>query len=135
MIEKVKVCSSSTLEQALEAVRKAYEESKYVELTIKKKGLTRSNQQNKALHKYFSMLADKLNDGGYDVRKTLKADVDLPWSPDLIKDLMWRPLQKAMFDVDSTAKMKRADYTKVYEVLNRHTASKLGVSVQWPSED
>lgn len=135
MIEKVKVCSSSTLEQALEAVRKAYEESKYVELTIKKKGLTRSNQQNKALHKYFSMLADKLNDGGYDVRKTLKADVDLPWSPDLIKDLMWRPLQKAMFDVDSTAKMKRADYTKVYDVLNRHTSSKLGVSVQWPSED
>ena len=129
------VNSDKSLEEAIDLLRQSYAEYKYLDLDIKVKGKARSGQQNRALHKYFSMLADKLNAAGLDMRKTLREDVDMPWSPDLIKDFMWRPLQKAMFDVDSTAKMKRADYTKVYEVLNKHTASKLGVSVAWPSED
>lgn len=129
------VNSDKSLDEAIELLRQSYAEYKYLDLEIKVKGKARSGQQNRALHKYFSMLADKLNEAGLDMRKTLREDVEMPWSADLIKDFMWRPLQKAMFDVDSTAKMKRADYTKVYEVLNRHTASKLGVSVAWPSED
>ena len=129
------VNSDKSLEEAIELLRQSYAEYKYLDLDIKVKGKARSNQQNRALHKYFSMLADKLNDGGLDIRKTIKSDVDMPWSAEWVKELLWKPLQKAMFDVDSTAKMKRADYTKVYDVLNRHTASKLGVSVAWPSED
>ena len=129
------VNSDKSLEEIISLIRQSYAEYKYIDVEIKVKGKARSGQQNRALHKYFSMLADKLNEAGLDMRKTLREDVEMPWSADLVKDFMWRPLQKAMFDVDSTAKMKRADYTKVYEVLNRHTASKLGVSVAWPSED
>jgi len=129
------VNSDKSLEEIISLIRQSYEEYKFIDVEIKVKGKARSGQQNRALHKYFSMLADKLNEAGLDMRKTLREDVEMPWSADLVKDFMWRPLQKAMFDVDSTAKMKRADYTKVYEVLNRHTASKLGVSVAWPSED
>jgi len=128
------VNSDKSLDEAIELLRQSYAEYKYLDLDIKVKGKARSNQQNRALHKYFSILADKLNEAGLDMRKTLREDIEIPWSADLVKDFMWRPLQKAMFDVDSTAKMKRADYTKVYEVLNKHTASKLGVSVEWPSD-
>jgi len=130
----VNINSDKSLDEAIELLRQSYAEYKYLDLDIKVKGKARSNQQNRALHKYFSILADKLNEAGLDMRKTLREDIEIPWSADLVKDFMWRPLQKAMFDVDSTAKMKRADYTKVYEVLNKHTASKLGVSVEWPSD-
>lgn len=127
--------NQASLEEAISQLKKDFEESKYLELDIKRKGKTRSGQQNRALHKYFQLLADALNDAGYDMRNTLKCDVEMPWSPDMIKEWIWRPVQKAMFDIDSTAKMKRADYTKVWEVLNRHTSSRFGIAIQWPSED
>jgi len=55
----------------------------------------RTNRQNKALHLYFQMLADELNNAGLDVRRTLREDVEIPWSPYLIKELIWRKVMVA----------------------------------------
>jgi len=126
--------NQASLDAAITQLRKDFEDSRYLELDIKRKGRTRSGRQNRALHKYLAMLADALNEAGYDMKRTLKQDVDICWTPDLCKAYMWRPIQKAMFSIESTAKVKRADYPKIYETLNRHTAQKLGISVPWPSE-
>ena len=127
--------SKESLEAEIDRLRKSFEECKYLEIEVKHKGKARSNQQNKALHKYFDLLANALNDAGYDMKRTIKPEIDVPWNAYLIKLLMWKPLQDAITGEESTAKAKRDDYTKVYEVLNRHTAQKLGISVPWPSNE
>ncbi len=127
------VNSDKSLEEVISLLRQSYAEYKYLDVEIKVQGKARTNTQNKALHKYFSLLANALNDSGYDMRRTIKPEIDIPWSADLIKRFMWKPLQDAITGEESTAKAKRADYSKVYDVLNRHTAQKLGISVPWPS--
>ena len=94
----------------------------------------RTPLQNKAEHKYFELLADALNAAGHDMRHTLKEDIDIPWSKETVKEYLFKPIMKAMFDIDSTADLTTVQTNDVYEVLNRHTASKLGVSVEFPSD-
>jgi hypothetical protein len=86
------------------------------------------------LHLYLDRLAEALNDAGYDMKKTLKEDVDIPWNRDMAKDFLWRPIQKAMTGKESTTEMNTVDPSDIYEVLNRHIAEKFGVSVPWPTE-
>jgi len=95
----------------------------------------RTLTQNAAIHKYFSMLAESLNNAGLDVKKTLRHDFDIPWSESLVKELIWKGVQKAMFDIDSTTKLDTAQVSQVYEVINRHIGSTHGVSVIFPSNE
>ena len=95
----------------------------------------RTLPQNRAIHKYFTMLAESLNNAGLDVKKTMKHDVDIPWTETLIKELIWRKVQLAMYDVESTAKLDTEQVGKIYEVINRHIAQTFGVSVVFPSKD
>ena len=81
------------------------------------------------------MLADSLNESGQDMRKTLKPEIEIPWTMESIKNLMFKPIIKAMFGVDSTKELNTKQISEAYEVLNRHTASKLGVSVVWPHDE
>jgi len=96
---------------------------------------TRTIQQNKALHKYFSMLSEQLSDAGYDMRSTLKHDVEIPWSQDNVKACMAKPIMMAMFEKEHTSELSTKEINELYEVLNRHTASKLGISVPFPSNE
>ena len=98
-------------------------------------GSTRTKQQNNALHLYCRNLAEALNDAGYDMKRTIKQDVDIPWSDDLVKNFLWRPIQKAVTGKDSTAHLKKEQYNEVYQILNRHLADKFGVSVPFPQAE
>ena len=96
----------------------------------------RTLTQNSALHLYFELLANALNDAGLDMKKVLEVKTgDVPWNKDTIKEVLWRPLQDAMTGEESTTKLSTTEVSEVYEVLNRHTASKLGVSVEWPTRE
>lgn len=97
--------------------------------------MNRTLPQNRSLHLYCTMLADALNDSGQDMRKTLKPEIDIPWTMENIKNLMFKPIIKAMFDVDSTKDLDSKQISEAYEVLNRHTAEKLGISVIWPHQE
>jgi len=101
------------------------------EITKKK----RTSLQRKALQLYCKMLADELNDAGLDMKKVLKPEIDIPWTMESVKNFLWRPIQEAMFDKESTTELNTDEVTKVYEVLNRHTAQKLGVGLRFPSID
>ena len=95
----------------------------------------RTIQQNKALHKFYELLATKLNEAGYDMRKTLKNDIDIPWSKESVKDFLWRPIQQALLGKDSTTELETKDIDKIYDVLNRHLGEKLGIHVDFPSNE
>ena len=94
-----------------------------------------TDQQRKALHKFFELLAESLNDGGWNVQKTLRHDVEIPWNKTLVKELIWRPVQEAMTDKHSTTKLDRIEPSQIYEVLNRHLGEKLGIHVDWPCDE
>ena len=95
----------------------------------------RTPLQNKSLHKYFSILAEDLNDSGQDMRMVLKPEIEIPWTKDSIKELLFKPIAEAMFGKSSTTDLTTKEISEVYEVLNRHTSQKLGVSVTWPHEE
>jgi hypothetical protein len=105
----------------------------------KKKPEQRTAQQNRALHKYFTMLANDLNEAGYDLKKVLKpaylATVDIPWTPDTVKAHLWRPIQEAQLQKESTTELSTREVDVVYNTLNRHLGEKLGIHTPFPSEE
>lgn len=101
-------------------------------VTIEKVKNNRTAQQNRALHLYFTMLANALNDAGLDQRQVLKPEIDMPWSQYSVKEFLWRPIQKAMTQKDSTAKLERQEINDIFRVLHLHMVEKLSVNVFFP---
>lgn len=94
----------------------------------------RTSQQNKALHLWLEMLAERMNAQGVGVKALMKAkSLDVPMSMELCKEMLWRPVQEAMFGIESTADMNTGDYNRVYTVLCQQLGEKMGLVVPpWP---
>jgi hypothetical protein len=95
----------------------------------------RTIQQNKALHKYFELLAKELNDAGLDMRTVLKPEININWTEEMIKEHLWRPVQKLQLGKDSTTELTTTEINKVWETLNMFLSEKFGVFVDFPHED
>ena len=95
----------------------------------------RTPQQNKALHLYFTHLSETLNASGLDMRKTLKPEVAIPWTPANVKDFLWRPIQKLQLGKRSTTELTTTDLDKIYDTLNMHLGEKHHIHVPFPSEE
>lgn len=93
----------------------------------------RTKQQNRALHKLFDLLAQELNDAGLDMRKTLKPEVDIAWTPESIKEYLWRPIQKAQLNKESTTELTTVEIDEVFDTITRHLGEKFGLHVPFPS--
>ena len=106
---------------------------RFQEKDEERKQKQRTAKQNKALHVLFELIAETLNDSGNDMRRTLKHTVDIPWSADTVKNFLWRPVQQAQLQKDSTTELTTKDIDAVYETLNRHLGDKLGVHIPFPS--
>lgn len=91
-----------------------------------------TEQQNKALHLYFRLLAQELADKDFDFKS-----IHIPIEPteSLVKEYMWKPIQRAMFDKKSTQELTQGEVGRIYDVLHRHLVEKLDVNVQFPQED
>ena len=106
-----------------------------VEVIVRKRTNQRTGQQNRAMHKYFSLVSETLNNSGYTIEKVIESfTVEHDWTPALVKELLWREAQRFAVKKESTTKLdKSQEITKVYEVVNRFLA-KLGVeSIPFPS--
>lgn len=116
-----------------EWVDRMWEEKRFMHFDAPSFDRTRSGQQNSALHVYCKLLAEALNDAGYPLMITINGkETEIDWNMERVKDLMWRPIQEALKKERSTAKVSTKDYPEIYETLNRHTASRLGISIDWP---
>lgn len=103
-------------------------------IEVERPSKQRTLTQNRALHKFCDMLAKVLNDAGYDQMKVLRHDASIPWSQTTVKENLWKPLQQAMLNKESTTEADRKDYSEVHRVLCRHLAQKLGITCpSWPS--
>lgn len=93
----------------------------------------RTSLQNKALYKYFSLLAEKMSDSGVDLKKFMDAKtVSVPVTSEIVKTIIWRPVMSAMIGVSSTAKLSTSEVSKVYDVVARHMSTHFNVDVAFP---
>lgn len=98
----------------------------------------RTGKQRSAIEVFCRELAKLLNDAGLDRVKALKIlrkspHIEIPWNQDSVKEDLWRPVQRVVSDKESSADLETDEVSKVYEVLNRHLANQLGVSLPFPS--
>lgn len=95
----------------------------------------RTSTQNNSLHLWFELLANALNDAGYTVQLVLKEKIDIDWDKEKVKELLWRPAQKAILGKKSTTELsKLEDIDKVYDHLTRHMGEKFGLHVPFPDQ-
>lgn len=95
----------------------------------------RTLAQNSALHVYLSQVSTALNDAGLNIEHVLQNfTMEIDWTPELAKEILWRTAQKRLLGKLSTTELnKTEDITKVWEACNRFLA-KLGVeSIPFPA--
>lgn len=92
----------------------------------------RTDQQRKAIEVYCRLLACALNEAGLDIRATLKADFEIPWTQASVKELIWRQVQIAMHKDKSTTQISPTEVDEIYRVIDRHMLERHGVDVPFP---
>lgn len=129
---KLLVNSDLAYAEALATLGREYLTNHYLMLDIKT-GKQRTPTQNAALHVYCGLLADALSDAGYDRKVTTPiGQVSMPWTKDAVKENIWRPIQIALTNEQSTTAPLRKQYADIYDVIHRHMIETKGISVQWP---
>ena len=94
----------------------------------------RTPKQNKSLHKYIANLAEAMDNAGLDMRETIT--VPIRPTPENVKDTMIRPVMSALWpEIKSTTELSTAQINELYENMNRFTAQRLGVSVEFPCDE
>jgi hypothetical protein len=136
MAQSFTINSEFTLLAAQAELTKQWHEKKWLQITFNFDKF-RTLPQNSSLHLYCSHLSIAFNEAGYDMTKVLSHHADIPWDKKgfNVKEKVWRPVQEAVCQKDSTAKLSTQECIQVYETVNRYTAGKMGISVDWPSKE
>lgn len=95
----------------------------------------RTLQQNKALHKLFTQMSDTFNTLGLDMRVVLKPEIKILWTPEAVKRELFKPVMKAMYNIDSTTELTTDQVSKVYEQIMKVIGEKFGIYLEFPSKE
>lgn len=112
-----------------------YSEKKY-KIELKRILDTRTSTQNRALHLYYKMISDELIAIGYDFHFTnpFTGEItELPFTKDRVKDYIWRPLQKALFNIESTKDLTTPMIDEILEGLS-FWFTQIGITVKFPNK-
>lgn len=88
---------------------------------LKKIENSRTSQQNRALHLYFEHVAKTLLEVGYDYCYVNPIDgeiIRIPFTKELVKEYIWKPLQDKMFQIESTTQLTSPMINAILEVLS-----------------
>ena len=124
------ITNNQDLEAYIKNIRIRFEKDKIIKVDAKS-GKTRTLTQNASLHKFCSMLAQAMNEAGFDFRVFIKEGYPVPFTEELVKEYIWKPIQKAVTGHESTTKPEPKQYSEVYDVLNVKLAEH-GLYVPWP---
>jgi len=103
--------------------------------------MKRTDQQNKALHKWLDMLAEQLNDSGQSMGDGIVVRLPIRYSRELMKELIVRPyMMTHFFDEDgepitTTTKLSTTQTQDLYMQLDHIIAELSGCHAEWPSEE
>lgn len=101
--------------------------------TVKKE--TRTTRQNRTLHLLFRRMAEALNDAGFEIPHPFKPELEIPYSEESVKELLYRPIINLYFkkkgSSDLTTDQLSESMTILVDAVNRNT----GVYVPIPTEE
>jgi hypothetical protein len=130
------ICYNNELDANKARVKLEYfiKEGKVFEL--KQKRMTRTLRQNRALHKFFEMIAGELNDLGIEFTHVgLSVDIiSTMYTPELVKNFFWRPIQIALFGIDSTIDLNTHQINDIIDVITKFFGEK-GIYVEFPNKE
>lgn len=129
---KLIINSEKSFFDCVEILDKAFNEHKYLRLDIKT-GMQRTNLQNASLHLYCEQVAQVLNDYGLTFEQFFKRGFQVPWTMEIVKENIWRPVQIAVTNKQSTTEPLTNEYQAIYEPINLKL-SEFGIHVPWPSK-
>jgi len=94
----------------------------------------RTTQQNRALYLYFKKMSEACNDTGVTFSEYIKKRprLDMMWTPERVKEI-WKEAQVLMYGTTSTAKLKKDEIDKIFDVVNKAISEITGVYVPFPS--
>ena len=115
-------------------LRKLIEQGKKIEI----KGLSnkRSSLQNRALHKFFVMISEILNEQGQEFNYVGLKGLELStrYTPEIVKNFFWRPIQISLFDIESTKKINTQQLNDIADVIIKYFGEK-GIYLDFPRKD
>ena len=96
--------------------------------------ITRTQQQNKALHVYFTLISHELNELGLEFSYIglNNNDFALRYSPEIVKEFIFKPIILTMFGLKSTTKLTSIQINETIDVITKFFANK-GISLDFPS--
>lgn len=98
--------------------------------------MKRTDKQNASLHLGCRLLAEALNDAGWE-RKRFYEEVihmEVPWTEEAIKE-MYKWVIKPMYGKTSTTELSRVQVSEAWEVMMRRISEATGVFVDFPHEE
>lgn len=115
-------------------LRKYIEDGKKIELKVLSN--RRTSKQNRALHKFYVIVTDVLNELGQEFRYSGLKGVELStrYTPTIVKEFFWRPIQIALFDIESTRDLDTIKINEIADVMIKYFAEK-GVHVDFPRKE
>ena len=100
------------------------------------KGISQSRnaKQNRALHLYFRFISNSLNELGMEFKyHGLKINhVTTRYTENIVKEFIWRPIQIALFDIESTTKINTKQINQIIDVITKYFGER-GINIQFPS--
>lgn len=96
----------------------------------------RSSQQNKSLHVLFQNISFELNRLGMEFTYNgIKGiEIQTTYTPEIVKEFLWKPLQNALLKKESTTKLTTQDINMIFEILGKYFSEK-GVVIDFPSAE
>ena len=85
----------------------------------------RTTKQNNSVHLFCKKLADELNGKGYYMQLVLKPTYELRWDTKTVKEHLFKPIQKALLNKESTTELNTSEVTEVHEQLMMALQDKL----------
>ena len=93
---------------------------------------SRTQRQNNALHLWFRQVAEMLNDSGQEFIHPLVPTMDIPWTEYLVKEAVYKPVIKKMYEKKSTTGLSAKQLSEAAETLSRWLAQEFGIYAPFP---
>lgn len=103
-----------------------------------KKHKQRTIQQNRSMHKWFTLVAEELRRQQVDMRDFISKPIYA--DEHIVKEHIWKRLLKDVYHKDSTTKQTTVESMEIYETLNKFFANGVGgkcepFHIPWPSDE
>lgn len=93
----------------------------------------RTNKQNNTLAVLCRRLAEGLNEAGFEIPHPFKPDLEIPYTETSIRELIYKPIIKAMFDADSSTTLTTSEFSEAMTTMVDAVCRNTGVNVPIPT--